>query len=79
MNDNKTHRKLGNGLDCAGHSSVMLSFKCESNVRLLSPDVSFGATLPTGSICVRKSRVLKFCVHFSINSECWIKVNPSYE
>lgn len=54
VKDNKTHRKLGNGLDCAGHNNVRLRFWRASKVRLLSPDVNFGATLPRGSTYVKE-------------------------
>lgn len=43
------YRKPGTGYDWAGHSSVTLDLRRDSIVRLLSPDVSLGDTLPTGS------------------------------
>lgn len=45
-----SYRKYGTGNDCAGHNKVMLCFLLISIVRVLSPDVNFGITLPTGSI-----------------------------
>lgn len=44
------YRKAGTGYDWAGHSRVTLDRRRNSIVRLLSPDVSLGDTLPTGSI-----------------------------
>lgn len=45
-----SYLKFGNGKLWSGQSKVMLWFSRISIVRLLSPVVIFGATLPTGSI-----------------------------
>lgn len=38
------------GIDCIGHNNVILEFNLPSTVRVLSPELSRGGTLPTGSV-----------------------------
>lgn len=72
--EQNSYRKFGTGNDCAGHKSVMLCFRRISIIRLLSPDVNFGATLPTGSkhngILFKKIKVIHY-----MGPECWIRAS----
>lgn len=46
----KSYRKFGTGNDCAGQSNVTFVLIFDLILLDSSPDVSFGLTLPTGSV-----------------------------
>lgn len=46
----RTHLKTGIGYDCAGQINVPLLFNRTLIASNLSPKLTFGLTLPTGSI-----------------------------
>lgn len=43
------------GIDCIGHNNVILKLSLPSTVRVLSPELSRGGTLPTGSVNLVKT------------------------